>query len=244
MRTILAMLLFVSASPVFAQNCPNGQCQIPPSFNPNVRVIPTDQAVSPRVKIKKLYAGETPFGMAVMSTIGQGTVIKVEGNVAWILTASHVVSGSIEIIVEYKNGTKSVQCKLVADNKGSDVAIVRAWCPEGLVPHGVAETDVKEGDTVTWCSQTGYCQNVKVRGADEKVGFLSNITVVQGDSGSPVFNDNGQIVGVVTGGMAWVQDRAEEQKTLGGKATWPARASNVTMIRNMMNQAFKNPKKG
>jgi len=55
-----------------------------------------------------------------------------------------------------------------------------------------------------------------------------------GDSGGPVFNSKHEVVGIISGGWFWWDSGLKTEDGSYIRTTWPARASNVGPIQNMI----------
>jgi S1-C subfamily serine protease len=145
---------------------------------------------------------------------GSCVLVSVAGNgAALVLTNSHVVcdrSDNSSIRVQLP-GCPLANGVFIMDDPVMDLAAIEVK-DEGVVPVAIAETPPAIGDTLTL---TGYGPNGAYRedrgpvsvytapeGTTEPLFVESGATPRHGDSGGGVFNERGQLVGVLWGGQA------------------------------------------
>jgi len=126
----------------------------------------------------------------------------------YIVTNNHVIEGADEIEVEFFSG-KSLTAKLVGTDPKTDIALLKVESPEPLpfVPFGNSD-DMRVGD---WVMAMG---NPLGQGFSVSAGIVSarnralsgtyddfiqtDAAINRGNSGGPLFNTNGQVIGVNT----------------------------------------------
>ncbi|WP_245673963.1 MULTISPECIES: trypsin-like peptidase domain-containing protein [Actinoplanes] len=133
---------------------------------------------------------------------GTGVIANADGTV---LTALHVVDGAETIRVTYADGT-SAPAEIVTEDPAQDIAtLVPGKLPETLVP-AVLGGGVQVGEEVvaignplglTWSTTDGV-----VSGMDRTAGKIEGLiqfdaAVNPGNSGGPLINTRGQVVGIV-----------------------------------------------
>jgi serine protease Do len=164
------------------------------------------------------YEGSYAAGGGYDQTVtinGSGTVIRPDGS---ILTNEHVVRGASEIEVILRDGSRRMG-KVVAADARDDLAIVRTD-PSGLVPAKICDWDrVRRGQ---WSIAIGNPFGLGNDGnLSVSVGVISNLdrrlpglgevedrlyadmiqttaSIHPGNSGGPLFNIHGEVLGVVT----------------------------------------------
>lgn len=175
---------------------------------------------------------------------GTGAVVKKlkdapqNGYYSHILTAAHVVEGASSAKLLYPNGIEVERARVISRDEKSDVAILEGWTPNSVDPIPLA-SEVKEEEEIFVYSPRGVRRS--------KVAIMNDTTVyadimfVSGESGSPVLNNKKEVIGVVSGGHAWFENKKleirldvrqnspKEKRT----ATWPGLIGRLDNIRKM-----------
>lgn len=149
-------------------------------------------------------------GQADDGGVGSGVLISKDGK---ILTAAHVVQGGQPITVEFTDGQR-LKAQIVESSTSADLALLQVdRVPEAAVAAKLGDSDVVEtGDDIFvvgapyGLSNTLTVGRVSARRPDEaRGGILSTNEFLQtdaavnpGNSGSPVFNKAGEVVGIVS----------------------------------------------
>lgn len=152
---------------------------------------------------------------ATGSAMGSGIIITEDG---YIATNCHVVSDADDIKITLYNSDKTVPARLVGYSERDDIAVVKANL-EGLRPATFANSeDCRVGDrvyavgapestefgwTVTQGIISSNLREIKIYGDDyilEKKMYLlqTDAAVNPGNSGGPLINARGEVVGIVT----------------------------------------------
>ncbi|WP_436527258.1 S1C family serine protease [Actinoplanes sp. HUAS TT8] len=144
---------------------------------------------------------------AVESATGTGVIANADGTV---MTANHVVDGAETIKLTYADGTTS-PAKVATANAAQDIAtLTPAKLPETLVP-AVLGGGVQVGDTVVAIGNplglvdstssgvvSGLDRELTREARDDIAGLIQfDAAVNPGNSGGPLVNDQGQVVGIV-----------------------------------------------
>ena len=182
---------------------------------------------------------------------GTGVIIHVNrdkpvgnGHQGYCLTAYHVVEedkAKREIKVRYRDDRVASRCKVVAFDKELDVAILWVWVPSDVEPAKVASTNIKPRERLEYAGLGGGSKLKDLRHFKGKASLPSNskriyadVPLLPGDSGGPVFNDNKEVVGVISGGWFWWDGGVEGRTGSKISATWPARSCNTAAVRKLM----------
>ncbi|HMP79856.1 MAG TPA: serine protease [Pirellulaceae bacterium] len=183
---------------------------------------------------------------------GTGVIIGVnydkpvrDGYHGYCLTAWHVVQddnkkGNVSIV--FRNGKKAKNCRVVEHDQAADVAILLVWVPEEIQPARVAQEPVKTGDALEFCGLGGGseldCCLRHFSGVASMPSTLqkifADVPLLPGDSGGPVFNNQHEVVGIISGGWFWWDGGVKNSNGAPLNATWPARAANLGPIQTMM----------
>jgi S1-C subfamily serine protease len=167
------------------------------------------QTVRPSVVLIRAVGGSSNVDGKQETEVatGTGVIINADGT---ILTADHVIAGSKSIQVTYVDGTNSPATVTTGDPKQDIATLTPAKLPETLVP-AVLGGGVAVGDDVTAIGNplglTGTTTNGVVSGLGRvlsraKNGNLGGLiqfdaAVNPGNSGGPLINERGQVVGIV-----------------------------------------------
>jgi serine protease Do len=144
------------------------------------------------------------------SGLGSGVLISSDGK---ILTAAHVVEGEDRLVVEFAND-EWVPAKVVSASASADVALLQCdRVPKGATPAKLGDSDkVDAGDDIFivgapyGLSYTLTVGRISARRPDRsRSGIMSSVeflqtdaTVNPGNSGSPVFNKQEEVIGIVS----------------------------------------------
>ena len=166
-------------------------------------------------------------GYADDSGVGSGVLISKDGQ---ILTAAHVVQSGQPITIEFVDGQR-LKAQIVELSVSADLALLKVdRVPDAATAANLGDSDVVEtGDDIFvvgapyGLSNTLTVGRVSARRPDETRGgilstseFLQTDAVVNpGNSGSPVFNKSGEVVGIVSS----VVSDAEDFRGVGFAAT-------------------------
>jgi serine protease Do len=156
-------------------------------------------------KVQEVAKTRVPLTVALLardqSSSGSGVIVQEDG---LILTAAHVVQGNDKMDVVLPDG-KTVTGKVLGANYGKDIAMVKIE-GEGkwpFAPRGVSRP-LEVGD---WVIATGHAAGFDpARTPPVRFGrvvskgpgnfFTSDCTLIGGDSGGPVFDLNGNVMGI------------------------------------------------
>lgn len=155
-------------------------------------------------KVKQVASKTTPATVALISPLGStgsGVIVSPDG---LILTAAHVVQDIDEVSVVFPDGSRET-AQVLGANYTRDAAMAKI-VKKGRWPHvpmGDA-SKLKVGDYVVAMGHSkGYDANRRppIRFgrilADGKQRFLmSDCTLIGGDSGGPLFNLKGEVIGI------------------------------------------------
>lgn len=150
------------------------------------------------------------LGLIPMSDLGSGVLISEDGDV---LTAAHLVQVADVVKVEFVDGT-TVGATIVASEPAADLALLRLKrVPPGIVAVPMGDSDeVKIGQRVFvigapyGLSHTLTAGHVSARHAPATLSgsfvlgefFQTDAAVNRGNSGGPMFDMNGEVIGIVS----------------------------------------------
>ena len=140
------------------------------------------------------------------SALGSGFVISADG---YIVTNNHVIDKADEIVIEFFDG-KELVAELVGRDPKTDIAVLKVEATEPLPFVGFGDSDIaRVGD---WVMAIG---NPLGQGFSVSAGIISarnrtlrsgpyddfiqtDAAINRGNSGGPLFNMNGEVIGVNT----------------------------------------------
>jgi S1-C subfamily serine protease len=167
--------------------------------SPNTAKALTGQPHPAVARIRSLESNATSFG--------SGTLVYRQGKQGILITNYHVIKDAQDdILVTFPNGFRS-SAKVVATDPRWDLAALLIWAPE-IQPVVITDNPAKPGDTLTiagygsgrYQASSGICSQYVSPGTNQPPEMVELRTVArQGDSGGPIFNQNGELAGVLFG---------------------------------------------
>ncbi|MDD7804890.1 MAG: DegQ family serine endoprotease [Endozoicomonas sp. (ex Botrylloides leachii)] len=139
-------------------------------------------------------------------SLGSGFIISPDG---YILTNSHVVDGADEIIVKLSN-RRELPAKIIGLDKRSDLALLKIDTKEKLPVVKLGDSSsVKPGQWVAAIGSPFDFEYSITKGivsalnrslpGDAYVPFIqTDVPINSGNSGSPLFNMNGEVIGITS----------------------------------------------
>jgi serine protease Do len=152
--------------------------------------------------------GGVPHGDRKISSLGSGFVI--DGKEGLIVTNNHVIEGAEEIDVNFHDGSKLVVDKIIGRDTKADLALLKVSPKKPIADVKFGSSDTLEvGD---WVMAIG---NPFGLGGSVSMGIISaksrdinsgpyddylqtDAAINKGNSGGPLFNMNGEVIGVNT----------------------------------------------
>jgi S1-C subfamily serine protease len=144
--------------------------------------------------------------------VGSGVVINGDGD---ILTSLHVVDGATDIQLIYADGSE-VSAQVIVEQPEKDIAVLHPNEPPGLIVPAILGNPnaMRIGDEAFVVGNplglyssmsvgviSGFNRSFQPRNHDQKLEGLIQIdaAVNPGNSGGPLLNRGGQVIGIVTG---------------------------------------------
>jgi len=171
------------------------------SVNPSVVIVRVQQ---------KTPSSDSQKGLVSLPSFGSGVLISAEGK---ILTAAHVVQAADQICVEFFNG-QLIPARVIATSTSADVALLQLErVPTNAVVSAIGDSNkVDVGDQIFiigspyGLSHSLTVGHVSARYAPNSMVSLpgaaellqTDAAINSGNSGSPMFNMGGEVIGVVT----------------------------------------------
>jgi S1-C subfamily serine protease len=159
---------------------------------------------------ERMMIARDGIALVPVTDLGSGVLISRDGDV---LTAAHLVQVADVVEVEFSDGTK-VGAKVVASEPTADLALLRLErVPEGAVIAEMGDSDaVRVGQKVIvigapyGLGHSLTVGHVSARHAPGMRGgpfnlaefFQADVAIHRGNSGGPMFNLNGEVIGIVS----------------------------------------------
>lgn len=169
------------------------------------------QTILPSMVIITTERAGAVAGDVADNGLGSGVIINAQGA---ILTARHVVAGARTIEVTFADGTKA-GATIVSEQPENDIAVISAdGAPAVLVPAVMgASRGLQVGDEAYAVGHplglteslsagviSGLERTIPIADGTTLHGLIQFDTAVNpGNSGGPLLNRNGQVIGIVTG---------------------------------------------
>jgi S1-C subfamily serine protease len=202
MIKIIYLVFLICAAQGFGQTTKTQQMRdLYIKSNPSVVVIKT---------LEKTIPTPALAGLVSLPQLGSGVLISSDGK---ILTAAHVVQTADYVLVEFADG-KSVRAHVLASNPLADVALLQTDSVlPNIVPAKLGDSDkIEVGDDIyiigapyglSYSLTVGHISAKRVSNAANS-GFAklellqTDAAINQGNSGGPMFNMAGEVVGIVS----------------------------------------------
>jgi S1-C subfamily serine protease len=167
---------------------------------------PADSPVAETVALTASGVGVIAEGCSLVASLGSGVVVERSGQVA---TAAHTIRGASRLTVVDTAGQEHL-ASVTSFDKDSDLALLDV--PTLTAPHlGIGLAQVGPASMITWRRSDGVTQqlvrvtrllkiNIEDIYADEVVqrtGLEVDADVIVGQSGGPVINANGDVIGII-----------------------------------------------
>jgi hypothetical protein len=208
------LFLFVLAWPLVVAALP-AEAQLPWGLGSTPQPAPNSSNWEPEVFSDYLLSGQTPHPAVVRivaaekagASLGSGVLVDANREQAIVLTNWHVVRDSRSaVLVQFPDGFQTAGT-VVRWDEAWDLAALVIWKPPAT-PVPLAATPPAPGDLLTiagygrgpYRAQTGRCTEYLSPGTGYPKEFVELAAGArQGDSGGPIFNERGELAGVLFG---------------------------------------------
>jgi serine protease Do len=197
LATLISLVVLWSWTPAAAQ----GVGQVFDSVNASVVVI----------KARGHDAADAGNGLVSFAETGSGVLISADGKV---MTASHVVQAMDEIDVEFLGLRETVRARVISSEPAADLSLLQVErVPPGIQPARLGNSDnVRVGNEVivigapyglshsltTGLISARWPANTVYRRLPMAELFQTNAAINTGNSGGPMFNMAGEVIGIVS----------------------------------------------
>ena len=216
-----AVLWLAPAGQVFGQERPVTFAELAEQVSPSVVNITTSTTIAARSGPRGLVPEGSPFedffrdldpdqgpGSRRSSALGSGFVISEDG---YIVTNNHVIEDADEIMIEFfPGGDEPVPAELVGTDPNTDIAVLKVDL-DGLPYVTFGDSNAEGARVGDWVIAVG---NPLGQGFSVSAGIVSarnralsgtyddyiqtDAAINRGNSGGPLFNMNGEVIGVNT----------------------------------------------
>lgn len=171
---------------------------------PTCTPVPTEAPVQVEEKLDPdaLYAKCSNSIVLVNAGSSIGTGFFMEKDI--ILTNYHVIKGATELSIERFDGSVANVTHVMGYDEGLDIAVLKVDCKGDPLPfntHGISigEKTYAIGNSlgITFTFSDGIVTNKNQKHNDADV-ILTNTAISQGNSGGPLFNEYGEVMGLTT----------------------------------------------
>lgn len=164
-----------------------------------------------KLTAEEIYESVSPSVVTVTAIssdgIGQGSGFFVNDG-STVITNYHVVENAHTALITLSNKEKYSVEKIIGYDKSRDIAILKTSCQKG-VPLNLSSSTVKTGEKVysigTASGLSGSLSEGIISTAERDIGGLpyiqTTVAVTHGNSGCPLINEYGDVVGIVSGGV-------------------------------------------
>ena len=203
MRMVLIICLLATAwpTPAGAATCPPGGC---PAVAPPTRLAPVRTRRSPHQAPVVRVVNQ----LGATRALGSGTLVDQYADRGLVLTCAHTFRDGVgEVTVVLATG-RAFGARVVKIDRQWDLAALMIRRPE-VEPATVAAKDAQPGEALAscgygsagrfWCNRGRAQRYVIAEGTHTAETLELSGAARQGDSGGPIFNDQGELVGIVLG---------------------------------------------
>ena len=177
--------------------------------------------------IDSLFGSQNSSGDLTVSSEGSGVVYKKEGDYAYLVTNTHVIAGAQQIDIQLSSGEK-VEGELVGSDTYSDIAVIKIDASKVTTVAEFADSDtIKVGETaiaigsplgavyansVTQGIVSSLSRTVTTQSEDGQIISINAIqtdtAINPGNSGGPLINIQGQVIGITSSKITFVDARS------------------------------------
>ncbi len=215
-RDTIFILIISSFSTLFAKSTPESFADLADKLMPSVVNISTTQTIKTTTnQLPFQFPPGSPFGEMFKdferpterkaSSLGSGFIINENGT---IVTNNHVIANAEDIIVRVND--KEFKAKVIGADPYMDIAVLKVQSNEKLIPVKFGDSDKARvgdwavaignpfglGGTVTAGIISARNRDINLTRYDDFI--QTDASINQGNSGGPLFNLRGDVIGINT----------------------------------------------
>ena len=173
--------------------------------------------------VDSLFGSQNSSDELTVSSEGSGVIYKKEGDYAYLVTNTHVIAGAQQIDIQLSSGEK-VEGELVGSDTYSDIAVIKIDASKVTTVAEFADSDtIKVGETaiaigsplgavyansVTQGIVSSLSRTVTTQSEDGQIISINAIqtdtAINPGNSGGPLINIQGQVIGITSSKITFV----------------------------------------
>lgn len=173
--------------------------------------------------VDSLFGSQNSSDELTVSSEGSGVIYKKEGDYAYLVTNTHVIAGAQQIDIQLSSGEK-VEGELVGSDTYSDIAVIKIDASKVTTVAEFADSDtIKVGEiaiaigsplgtvyanSVTQGIISSLSRTVTTQSEDGQIistnAIQTDTAINPGNSGGPLINIQGQVIGVTSSKITFV----------------------------------------
>ena len=173
--------------------------------------------------VDSLFGSQNSSGDLTVSSEGSGVIYKKEGDYAYLVTNTHVIAGAQQIDIQLSSGEK-VEGELVGSDTYSDIAVIKIDASKVTTVAEFADSDtIKVGEiaiaigsplgtvyanSVTQGIISSLSRTVTTQSEDGQIistnAIQTDTAINPGNSGGPLINIQGQVIGITSSKITFV----------------------------------------
>ena len=173
--------------------------------------------------VDSLFGSQNSSDELTVSSEGSGVIYKKEGDYAYLVTNTHVIAGAQQIDIQLSSGEK-VEGELVGSDTYSDIAVIKIDASKVTTVAEFADSDtIKVGEiaiaigsplgtvyanSVTQGIISSLSRTVTTQSEDGQIistnAIQTDTAINPGNSGGPLINIQGQVIGITSSKITFV----------------------------------------
>ena len=215
--SLIFILLSIFSLPAYSKTIPSSFADLAEKLMPSVVNISTTQTIKtssnpfpfefpPGSPLEDMFKEFNRSTERKATALGSGFIIDKKGI---IVTNNHVIQGAEDIFVSV-NGSEEYKAKVIGKDPYMDLAVLQIESNDEFIPVAFGDSDkARVGDWVIAIGNPfgfgGTVTSGIISARNRDIGFTryddliqTDASINQGNSGGPLFNLNGEVVGINT----------------------------------------------